>query len=1548
MRKIISIILFFSSAFAFSQTQTVTQPVPFSTANQSMWGTGGGFSLNLNQEIFRINPTVNFNTGNSGITSMGGFDFGMGMAVDFWMDIGSNFKIQGLTLGEVDVDYPINVDLTFPANNAFEKGDTVTIQTGYNIDPGWDLTTRYPTGGKTSLDLHFGFGLDVEMTFCAFGCATIPIIPNLQLPVQTMDIFALETQPAVIATYPCPLFSPCGGGLPPCLPNICTSNILPVSVPSNGLGIGGEFNLPYVVTTDAYDPATHCINATGSHDYMTLSLDIFSFLDNFASRIPPPAGTAISAVLGNLSNSFSLPFGASLDYTIFAAQFNVVNSNTQDFSFCPKIASRFDFPTPVHFFVTDPTNGNIQLSSGYGTAVSFNLGNNIKFKYPCNYEFLDITPSYSIANAPNFSNHTYDVISFNFAMQAMSFQFTMPDIEIIPEICFPEICVTLCWPAPSWSHPFNWDCGDFCTPAFCTPALVFPGFSIGFGPLLDQVIPLGALPPINYFNDTWSLRGFSPITKSPIKLIPRDYYSDMTGIDIACKGDSTGTAVVSITNGRPPYTYVWDNLTTVTTAATSQTLTNLEANTHYVVVTNNNGCVTLDNIALHEPSTEVKISNVTITDASCNGANSGQIAITPRGGTGAYSYTWSPVVSSSALASNLIAGSYSIVLADAQGCKTNTVVIIKEPLVLASSIVSQDVFCKNGTNGNVNLSVTGGTRPYTFAWNNGALTEDLTTISAGTYSISIRDAKNCIATNSVTITEPSAVVAISLTNQTDVLCKDGRNGAITITASGGTSPYSYQWSNSNAIILSSASASIINLKADTYSVTVTDAKGCSKIASYTITEPVQSLMASVTKTNVSCYAGSDGSVDLTTTGGTTSYNYNWSNGATSEDLNSLTVGTYSVLITDNNGCTKQGSYTIAQPTLGLSSVITQKDVLCFGASTGSLSVNVTGGTMPYVSYVWSNGATTKDITNIPAGNYSVTVTDSKGCTQITTAVVSQPLAALLTTNITTSVSCNTGTNGTIDLTIIGGTTPYVYQWSNSGSVILSTTQQDLTNLKADVYTILVTDAHSCTTVNNVIISQPVAPVSVALSGFNINCFGANTGSVASAVSGGTSPYTYSWSNGATNSSINALIAGIYTLTETDANGCIKTNSITITEPASAVMATTYGISVGCPGGHDGQVDLSVTGGTPPYSYSWSNGATTQDLNNVVANTYNVNVTDSKQCITTSGIVIQEPQNALSISTVVDSVSCYNNSDGKVSVTISGGTLPYRIEWGASIYLMNNIMNSQQIKNLVAGTYLVRVTDGNECMVTQTVTVYQPLPLSLNFVSSPVSCKGGTDGSIAITVNGGTIPYTYAWSNNTTIQNPTGLTAGYYDVTVTDVKGCEIKSGHIEVQEPIGISITSTVKQISCEDKQDGSASSTAFGGVGGFTYSWSNGVNGSQIENLATNIYVVTVTDANGCIKRDTVTIYPNTQTCIDIANTFSPNGDGKNDTWIIYNIWLYPSASVKIFNEWGNLLFESNGYPAPWDGTYKGNPLPSATYYYIIDLKNGDSPYTGPITIVR
>ncbi|MFC0776460.1 SprB repeat-containing protein, partial [Terrimonas alba] len=304
-------------------------------------------------------------------------------------------------------------------------------------------------------------------------------------------------------------------------------------------------------------------------------------------------------------------------------------------------------------------------------------------------------------------------------------------------------------------------------------------------------------------------------------------------------------------------------------------------------------------------------------------------------------------------------------------------------LALTSSKV--DVLCFGNTTGSVDLSVSGGTTPYTYVWSNGAATQDITALAAGTYTVTVTDNNNCTATTSVTITQPAAALALT-SSKVDVLCFGNATGSIDLTVSGGTTPYSYVWSNG------ATTQDITALAAGTYSVTVTDNNNCTATASVTIGQPAAALALTSSKVDVLCFGNATGSIDLTVSGGTTPYTYVWSNGATTQDITALAAGTYSVTVTDNNNCTATASVTIGQPAAALALTSSKVDVLCFGNATGSIDLTVSGGTTPY-SYVWSNGATTQDITALAAGTYSVTVTDNNNCTATASVTIGQPAAA---------------------------------------------------------------------------------------------------------------------------------------------------------------------------------------------------------------------------------------------------------------------------------------------------------------------------------------------------------------------------------------------------------------------------------------------------------------------------------------------------------------------------------------------------------------------------
>jgi large repetitive protein len=331
----------------------------------------------------------------------------------------------------------------------------------------------------------------------------------------------------------------------------------------------------------------------------------------------------------------------------------------------------------------------------------------------------------------------------------------------------------------------------------------------------------------------------------------------------------------------------------------------------------------------------------------------------------------------------------------------------------------------------------------------------------------------------------------------------------------------------------------------------------------------------------------------------------------------LVAGTYSVTVTDTNGCTATTSATITEPAVALALSTTQVNVLCNGNNTGSLDLTVSGGTATY-TYLWSNSSTIEDPQNLITGTYSVTVTDANGCTSTTNATITEPAVALALNTTQVNVLCNGNNTGSIDLSVTGGTSPYTYLWSNNSTI------QDPLTLLAGTYSVTVTDSNGCTATTSATITEPSAVLALSTTQVDVLCNGNNTGSIDLSVTGGTSPYTYLWSNNATIQDPLNLVAGTYSVTVTDTNGCTATTSATITEPAVALALSTTQVNVLCNGNNTGSIDLSVTGGTAPYSYLWSNNSTIQDPLNLVAGTYSVTVTDASGCTATTSATIIQP------------------------------------------------------------------------------------------------------------------------------------------------------------------------------------------------------------------------------------------------------------------------------------------------------------------------------------
>ena len=896
--------------------------------------------------------------------------------------------------------------------------------------------------------------------------------------------------------------------------------------------------------------------------------------------------------------------------------------------------------------------------------------------------------------------------------------------------------------------------------------------------------------------------------------------------NVTCGGSDGAIRVVS-SGGTGLYTYLWPS------GGTNALDTGLFAGTYTVTVTDANGCTDTVSGTITQPST-LAASVSSQTDVLCNGDATGAATIAATGGVMPYTYLWSSG-STTDSESGLTAGAYSVSVSDANGCLILVNVTITEPTLLTGSVSdSSNISCNAFSDGYAIASASGGVGPYTYAWSNAGTTDSIGGLTAGAYTVTITDANGCTISDDITLTEPNVLVAASVVDS-NVTCNGLLDGGVSASATGGTSPYTYLWSNGGT------TASQTGLASGTYSVTITDANGCTDSASSTVTEP-QVLVASIaSSTNVDCNGNATGSATVAGTGGTTAYAYAWSSGGTLATESGLTAGGYTVTITDANGCTDTAAVTITEPTVLQASITSQTNVSCNGLSDGDATAIAGGGTSPY-TYLWSSGGTASTETNLSAGTYTVTATDANGCTQSATVTISEPTVLQASITSQTNVSCNGLSDGDATVSVSGGTSPYTYNWSSGGTAATEN------NLAAGTYTVTATDANGCTQSASVTITEPLVLQATITGQTNVSCNGLSDGDATVSASGGTSPYTYNWSSGGTAATESNLSAGSYTVTITDANGCTDTASVTISEPAVLVASITGQTNVSCNGLSDGDATVAATGGTSPYTYVWSSGGTAATESNLAAGTYTVTVTDANGCTDTASVVISEPTVLVASISGQTNVSCNGLADGTATAMASGGTTPYTYTWPSG-------GSSATDSGLVAGTYVVTVTDANGCTDSASVVITEPnlLVLSLDTLTD-VSCNGGNDGAATVSAVGGTMPYQYLWSNGDSVAAAAGLAAGTYMVTVTDSLGCT-DTLSATIGEPTALSLIVTPVDVTCAGGSDGSISVLVSGGTGPYGINWSTGDTTDTVNNLPEGTYLVGITDANGCLIGDSGTI---------------------------------------------------------------------------------------------
>jgi len=612
----------------------------------------------------------------------------------------------------------------------------------------------------------------------------------------------------------------------------------------------------------------------------------------------------------------------------------------------------------------------------------------------------------------------------------------------------------------------------------------------------------------------------------------------------------------------------------------------------------------------------------------CFGTPTGSIDLSVAGGVPGYTYSWSNGQTSQDL-TGVVGGQYTVTVQDANGCLYADTVLVNQPLsALTLTQATTNISCNGLSDGYINLIVNGGTPGYTYLWNTGAITQDLSNVPAGSYDVAVTDANGCTGSLTVLVTQPSALVGVSGVAN-DILCHGAATGSIVAQGTGGTGVYTYLWNNG------STAATLSGVPAGIYSVTVSDNNGCTASQSWTLSQPTPITLQS-TNTNILCYGQTAGSITTSASGGVAPYTYQWTNGLTGATIVNQAAGPYFVTVTDGNGCTATFSDTIYQPQSALTLTTVVTDNICFGVAGGSIDNTVTGGTAPY-TYQWNTGATSQDLQNLLAGTYVVTITDANGCLLTSTMSVAQPPQSMTASETHVNVSCYGGGNGSINLTVLGTGHPFTYSWNNNA------TTEDIANLVPGVYTVTITDQSGCTLQQSINITQPTSPINVQAVITDVACYNVQTGAVDLTVTGGVAPYLYAWSNNTGNQDLTNVIGGNYQVTVLDAAGCQVVLNYPVNQPSAPLSIQLNPVQVACMGAPTGQIDLVVTGGTPAYSYSWSNSSTAQDLLGIGTGLYSVVVTDANGCTASGSTFLTQPTMALAASAAVSGVSCFGGN-----------------------------------------------------------------------------------------------------------------------------------------------------------------------------------------------------------------------------------------------------------------------------------------------------------------
>jgi len=1050
---------------------------------------------------------------------------------------------------------------------------------------------------------------------------------------------------------------------------------------------------------------------------------------------------------------------------------------------------------------------------------------------------------------------------------------------------------------------------EYWNSALGTPAWIVsapPGITTVNSPSPTQgTVNSVVVTPVNFFR-SWTLVD-NPL---PLSITPSQ-------TNVSCNGSNTGSAIAGVSGGTVTYTYSW-----TPSGGSSSIASGLGAGVYTCTIQDAAGCSTSQVYTISQPG----ILNITPsqTNATCNASATGTATSSVSGGTGVYTYSWTGGIigggQGTATATGLSAGTYSCTVNDANNCSTTQTFTITEPSAIALTPSSTQTGCGVST-GTASVTVSGGTGAYTYSWTpapgTGQNTANAGALGAGSFTVSVTDAQACVQTSVFNITSAGAPVP-TLNSSANLTCNSACNGTATVSATGGTTPYTYSWTGGGG-----TNSTASSLCAATYSCTITDANNCSVVQTVTITQPgaLNIVPASV---NPACNGSSTGSATATVSGGTGIYTYSWTGGVIGGGQNTfsatgLASGTYTCTIQDANNCSTSQTFTITDPA---AMVLTPSSTqTACTLATGTASVTVAGGTGPF-TYSWApnpgGGQNTANATGLPVGSWTVDVTDSKACVQNSIFNITAAGAPVTSIASSTNIVCNSACTGSATVSATGGVAPYTYSWSGGGGSGITAN-----SLCAATYNCTITDANHCSSIQSVVITQPAA-LAITPAQTNIACNGSSNGSATANVSGGTGSYTYSWTPaGGIAPTASGLGAGTYTCTITDGSACTASQIYTITQPAILSSASTLNGAT-CNLGN-GSATAIPSGGSGTYTYSWlPSGGNSAIANNLNPGNYTCTIIDSLGCTTSVTVSITNTGSkpVASINPGVATSFCQGTS---ALLTASGG----------GTYSWSNGGLTSAININTAGTYTVYVTNGCGTDSAKVVATVNPLPVPIISAGSGTFCAG--DSAILL-ASGGT---SYSWSNGVLLPSQYVTTPGVYTVTATNA--CGSASTTVNVTST---SIAAHFSQSIDTGQYPLPVIFTDHSTAGATSWIWNFGNLGTSIiqnpsftfPQAGTYTITETVTNANGCTSTTTSeVVVTDNNSWIIVPNIFTPNGDGTNDGFQVLSAGI-STFDAQIYDRWGVSIAELTSVNAIWDGrTISGQEVSNGTYFYIINAVGFD-----------